>query len=69
MSIYEYNEEYVKKTLFEDGFDCGQAKTLLENIQSLMQNLNLDLETACKSLGITTTDYDKAKKVLEEAYY
>ena len=24
MSIYEYNEEYVKRTLFEDGYDSGK---------------------------------------------
>lgn len=26
MSIYEYNEEYVRKTLFEDGKEIGEKK-------------------------------------------
>ena len=34
MSIYEYNEEYVKRTLFEDGmkagYDKGKAEGFLE---------------------------------------
>ncbi|MCM1136097.1 MAG: hypothetical protein NC400_11035 [Clostridium sp.] len=30
MSIYEYNEEYVRKTLFEDGWEEGQKEGIKE---------------------------------------
>lgn len=81
MSIYEYNEEYVKKTLLEEGyekgFDEGQSKgfsvgkqegiavKLVENVEVLMHNLNLNLERACQSLSITVADYEKAKKEIK----
>ncbi|MBP3474805.1 MAG: hypothetical protein J6K48_00580 [Lachnospiraceae bacterium] len=73
MSIYEYNEEYVKKTLYEDGFDNGHSKgkqegiavNLVENVEALMHNLNLNLERACQSLSITVADYEKAKEEIK----
>ncbi|MBP3474774.1 MAG: hypothetical protein J6K48_00415 [Lachnospiraceae bacterium] len=68
MSIYEYNEEYVKKTLFEDGYDAGQAKKLVENINSLMKNLGFDLQKACEGLGITIEEYQEVKKKTERPY-
>ena len=36
MSIYEYNEEYVRKTLFEDGKIEGEAR-LVKLMQMLME--------------------------------
>lgn len=66
MSIYEYNEEYVKKTLheegYEDGFADGKAQSLIENIEALMNNLGLDLSKACEGLGITVEEYYSAKE-------
>lgn len=65
MSIYEYNEEYVKKVLHEEGMVTGSAKKLAENIESLMKNLSLDLPKACAALNITVEEYTNAK----EKYY
>lgn len=62
MSIYEYNEEYVKKTLLEEGMDNGSAQNLVKNIDSLMKNLNLDLPKACAALSITVEEYESAKE-------
>lgn len=66
MSIYEYNEEYVKKTLheegFDEGFDAGKYSILVKNVESLMENLGLDLPKACQALGITTDEYSTAKE-------
>lgn len=70
MSIYEYNEEYVKKTLheegfdegFDKGFDAGKYSVLVKNVESLMENLGLDLPKACQALGITTDEYSTAKE-------
>lgn len=61
MSIYEYNEEYMKKTLFEDGMDQGAAKTLVKNAESVMKHLQVNIEKACEILGTTIEDYEKAK--------
>ena len=89
MSIYEYNEEYVKKTLFEDGYDTGKldgynagkadgynagkadgvlqvAFTLVNNIESAMKNLNIDLTKACEVLGVSITDYQNAKSKIKD---
>ena len=73
MSIYEYNEEYVKKTLFEDGYDAGKTEgieignmqMLVNSVDSAMKNFNMDLECACKGLGISVTDYENAKEKLK----
>lgn len=70
MSIYEYNEDYVKKTLYEEGYDAGknegQSEAILKNVESVMQNLHIDLEHACKILNINVEDYTKAK-ILQSA--
>lgn len=70
MSIYEYNEDYVKKTLYEEGYDAGknkgQSEVVLKNVESVMQNLHTDLEHACEILNINVEDYSKAK-ILQSA--
>ncbi|MBO5208248.1 MAG: hypothetical protein J6B68_02770 [Lachnospiraceae bacterium] len=69
MSIYEYNEEYVKKTLFEDGYengyDTGKFETLVNNVESAMKNFNIDLEKACNGLGVSVTEYTNAKAKIQ----
>jgi len=73
MSIYEYNEEYVKRTLFEDGMEAGydkgkadgvakgEAKTLVKNVEAAMKNFHVSLQEACEGLGTTVEEYEKAK--------
>ncbi|MDD6810959.1 MAG: hypothetical protein PUD93_03690 [Lachnospiraceae bacterium] len=73
MSIYECNEEYVRKTLYEDGYesgkvegyDSGQNKMLLKNVESAMEKLNINLEQACNILDVELEAYERAKAVLE----
>lgn len=66
MSIYEYNEEYVKRTLFEDGYGRGvadgEAKALVKNVEAAMQNFHVSLQEACAGLDITIEEYEKAKE-------
>ena len=74
MSIYEYNEEYVRKTLFEDGREAGysqgeakgkaegKAEALVENVEAVMKNMKVDLQTACKGIGITVEKYNEIKE-------
>jgi len=58
MSIYEYNEEYVRKSLFEE----GAAQKLVQNIESVMAKLGISLEKACEILDTTVEEYENAKK-------
>ena len=72
MSIYEYNEEYVRRTLLEEGQEIGyaegkaegKAEMLVENIEKLMQILSIDVRKACESIGITVEEYEQAKEIL-----
>ncbi len=75
MSIYEYNEEYVRKSLTEtgyeqgredgirDGIEQGKAETLVKSIDSIMENLKLDLQHACKLIGTTQEEYLRSKQI------
>lgn len=70
MSIYEYNEEYVKKTIHEEGYEEGKthgdAKRLVKSVNTVMRNLKMDLEKACESIGTTVEEYEKAKEVISK---
>ena len=67
MSIYEYNEEYVRKTLLEDGEALGEARGRAEgrtegkalSVASLMQKMQLPLQEACDIIGITIEEYNQ----------
>ena len=65
MSIYEYNEEYVKKTLFEDGYDAGKldgmGMGIINSVEAVMKNMNANLEQACKILDVSVEEYNEAK--------
>ena len=66
MSIYEYDEEKAKKYYFsegyEDGYGEGKSASLLENVASIMKNLNIDLSEACGLLGVSVEDYHLAEQ-------
>lgn len=72
MSIYEYNEEYIRRTLLEEGQEIGyaegkeegKAEILACGIERIMQKLDLDLVKACDIIGITVREYEEAKEVL-----
>ena len=87
MSIYEYNEEYVRKSLAETGYEQGRedgirqgreagitqgrmdgiregkAETLVKSIDSIMKNLELDLQQACNLIGTTQEEYIRSKQI------
>ncbi len=71
MSIYEYNEEYVRKSLTEtgyeqgreDGITQGKAETLVKSIDSIMKNLELDLQQSCNLIGTTQEEYIRSKQI------
>lgn len=66
MSIYEYDEENAKKYYFSEGYEdgkiSGKAVSLLENVASIMRNLNIGLTKACELLGVTVEDYHLAEQ-------
>jgi len=68
MSIYEYNEEYVRRTLLEEGQEIGYAEgkatMLVEVIERLTESLNMDVFKACTTLGITLEEYEQAKELI-----
>ena len=63
MSIYEYNEEYVKKSLYEEGEEAGMLKTLAKSVEAVMKNLHTDIANACEIIGTTVEEYEKAKNI------
>ena len=71
MSIYEYNEEYVKKSLYEEGLEegikegekVGVLKTLAKSVEAVMANLHTDIRNACQIIGTTVEEYEKAKNI------
>lgn len=76
MSIYEYNEEYVRQTLLEDGREEGwsagiakgkiegRAEALVNSVESVIKNFHVDLHEACEGTGVTVEDYYKSKETL-----
>ena len=68
MSIYEYNEEYVKKSLYEEGLEEGEKvgvlKTLAKSVEAAMRNFHISLKEACEGLGTTVEEYEKAKNII-----
>lgn len=66
MSIYEYNEEYVRKSLYEDGVEDGYAKgeaqQIVKSVENVMENLKVNLQKSCEIIGVTVEEYEKAKQ-------
>lgn len=67
MSIYEYNEEYVKKTLLEEGREEGMESALLTSICNLMKSMHWTLEQSMSALLIPKNKQSAYKKMLEKS--
>ena len=48
-----------------EGLMKGKSDMLVKNINSAMRNFHIDLSEACRGLGVTVEEYDKAKELLE----
>ena len=46
------------------GHTRGVAETLIKNVETLMKNLDIDLQKACEGLGISVEEYERAKEKL-----
>ena len=57
------------KDLIEDGRMEGKKEgrraNMVSNIDSIMKNLRLNLNDACRAVGVTVEEYKKAKKAVE----
>lgn len=85
MSIYEYNEEYVRKVLHEDGYNEGYGKGekegygkgeangyrrgIVEAVDVMVNNFHIELSRACESVGISEKDYVDEKQNIPMEYY
>ena len=62
MSIYEYNQEYVRKSLFEDGVETGYNSGYDSGQKD--GNVKGDSRRLLQSLGITFEEYERAKQLV-----
>lgn len=64
--IFEYDEEKHIRLEREEwknkGIEIGREETLVKNVESIMESFRVDLQSACKSLGITVSEYEDFKK-------
>lgn len=51
----------ISDELREEGKQVGDAARLTKSIEQIMKNLSLDLTEACRALGITPEEYERAK--------
>ena len=47
----------------KEGHKLGDAKRLLQSIEEVRRNLTVDLPEACRILGVTMEEYEKAKAI------
>ena len=78
MSIFEYNQEEEERKLraaerqagYVEGYDSGMERGTAENLYKLVSNFmsrrKVTLEEACDALGISSDDYNKAERLINE---
>ena len=70
MLLKEYNEAETYRLFREDGRkegrEEGDARRLVNAVESLKGNMPCSLEKACQLLGCTIRDYSDAKKLINE---
>lgn len=58
-------EQGIEKGI-EQGIEQGYLKALAENVESLMKNFDIDLQSACGGLGTSVEEYERAKQYFLE---
>lgn len=46
-----------------EGREAGHLETLFQSVEQVMKNLSVELAEACRILGITPEEYEKAKAI------
>ena len=64
-NILEYEAKDILRRGHEEGHIKGKQETLLRNVEQIMGNLSVDLDEACRILGITIEEYEKVKDSYE----
>lgn len=57
--------DWERKEAAEEAAEKENARQLVFHIENAMGNLDSDLESVCKILGVTKEDYEKAKELLK----
>lgn len=65
VQIYEYNEEYVKKVLYEDGYDSGRLTVITASVRK-MHSRNIPPEEMADLLDQEQSVIDHILKLLRE---
>lgn len=76
MSIYEYNEEYIRRELHEDGYaegysegeTQGRRKGLTEAVDAIVKEFHIDWSEACEIVGLNEKDYMDEKQNISMEY-
>ena len=76
MSIYEYNEEYIRRELHEDGYaegysegeTKGRCKGLTEAVDAIVKEFHIDWSEACEIVGLNEKDYMDEKQNISMEY-
>ena len=66
MCIFEYDEEkhirHEREVWKNKGIEIGHEATLVRNVEFVMESFKVDLQSACKSLKITVSEYERYKE-------
>ena len=71
MKYFKETKEGTEKmsTIMEElrieGREARNAESLLQSVEQIMKNLSVDLTEACRILGISLEEYEKAKEICE----
>ena len=81
-SIFEYNQEEEERKLraaerqagyasgvehgIKQGIERGTAENLCKLVSNFMSRRKVTLEEACDALGISSDDYNKAERLINE---
>lgn len=62
-TLKEYMLYVNKMRNYTKGMPRGEAKMLIENVDTAMQNFRISLQEACRGLGHTLEEYEKAEEL------
>lgn len=67
ITVCELFDQYERKGELKGrkiGVECGEARRLVADIESVMHFFHVTLEKACEGLGTTVNQYEEAKKLV-----
>ncbi len=62
--ILEYEAKTILREGMSHGVSQGKSQTLVHSIDNLMKNLSLSLDEACRAVGSSREEYQRAKELL-----